>query len=372
VSFLTKTDSGRARRSGEDTATSAEETTRNIRQSLGKLTRRTPLRSSKGIVLATLLLFLLSWVVQPQSVGSSALRGMLPYAAILAIIALGQTLVVQQGGIDLSVPGMVSLSVVIVAHYSSTQPGMGGSTLWVAIGYAFAAILLAGLINGLLVSRARVAPIVATIGMNAVLYGVDVKISGGTPIAVPDSLSGFANRSVLGISSLAYLAVGAAIVVGFLVKKTVFGRRFEAVGANARAARAAGIVAGRYQLAAYVGASALYCMAGIVLAGLIQMPSAFQGDTYLMPSIAAVVIGGTSLFGGKGNIGATVVAAIFLTQLQQLVLITGASIGVQYLFQGGAIVVGVGVYSIKLNTLSGTIRRLTGRFTARRASVASS
>jgi ribose transport system permease protein len=171
---------------------------------------------------------------------------------------------------------------------------------------------------------------------------------------------------------LAYLAVGAAIVVGFLVKKTVFGRRFEAVGANARAARAAGIVAGRYQLAAYVGASALYCMAGIVLAGLIQMPSAFQGDTYLMPSIAAVVIGGTSLFGGKGNIGATVVAAIFLTQLQQLVLITGASIGVQYLFQGGAIVVGVGVYSIKLNTLSGTIRRLTGRFTARRASVASS
>jgi ribose transport system permease protein len=334
------------------------------------LNRKIPLRASRGIVIATLLLFFLSWVVQPQSVGVSALRGMLPYAAILALIALGQTLVVQQGGIDLSVPGMVSLSVVIVAHYSSTQPGIGGSQLWVAILYAFAAIMVAGLVNGLLVSRARVAPIVATIGMNAILYGVDIKISGGTPVAVPDSLSNFANRSILGISSLAYLAIAAAIVVGFVVKKTVFGRRFEAVGVSGRAARAAGIGAGRYQLAAYVGASALYCMAGIVLAGLIQLPSAFQGDTYLMPSIAAVVIGGTSLFGGRGNIGATVVAAVFLTQLQQLVLITGASTGVQYLFQGSAIVVGVGVYSVKFDRVSGSLRKLAGRVTARSASVA--
>ena len=72
------------------------------------------------------LLFLLSWIVQPESLGSAALSGMIPFASILAIVALGQTLVIQQGGIDLSVPGVVSLSGVIVSYYSSNEPGMGG------------------------------------------------------------------------------------------------------------------------------------------------------------------------------------------------------------------------------------------------------
>jgi ribose transport system permease protein len=129
-----------------------------------------------------------------------------------------------------------------------------------------------------------------------------------------------------------------------MVKKTVFGRRFEAVGANPRAARAAGVMSGYYQMAAYMGAALLYCSAGIFLAGLMQLPSAFQGDNYLMPSIAAVVLGGTSLFGGAGNLTAT-----------------GFSVGVQYLFQGGAIVVGVGVYSVKLKQVAALFRRSPGQ-----------
>lgn len=320
-----------------------------------------PLRSSGGILLATVLLFLLSSVVQPESLGTGALSGMIPFAAILALVALGQTLVIQQGGIDLSVPGVVSLSGVIVSYYSNNQPGMGGSTLGIALVYVFGAAVAAGLVNGLLVSRARVAPIVATIGMNALLYGVDIKISGGTPVAVPESLSHFANSTIFGVTTLAYVAVGVACLVTVIVKKTVFGRRFEAVGANARAARAAGVVSGRYQLVAYAGASVLYALGGILLAGLMTLPSSFQGDTYLMASIAAVVIGGTSLAGGTGNLAATVIAAVFLTQLQQLVLTTGLSVGVQYLFQGGAIIVGVGVYSLKLNKLTGLLRKLGAR-----------
>lgn len=330
------------------------------------------LRSSGGIALATILLFVLSWLTEPESLGSGALSGMIPFAAILAVVALGQTLVIQQGGIDLSVPGVVSLSGVIVAYYSNNQPGMGGSNLGMAIIYALVAALIAGLINGLLVSRARVAPIVATIGMNALLYGVNLKISGGTPVQVPDSLSNFVDYKIFGVTTLAYIAVGVTAIVIFLVKKTVFGRRFEAVGANARAARAAGVVSGRYQLAAYAGASVLYCMGGIFLAGLMSLPSAFQGDTYLMPSIAAVVLGGTSLFGGRGNLAATVIAALFLTQLQQLVLTSGSSVGVQFLFQGGAIIVGVAVYSLQWNTLTGLLRTMGERGPAPRSASGSS
>ncbi len=126
----------------------------------------------------------------------------------------------------------------------ATSPGIGTSTLGIAIVYAFAAAFIAGLINGLLVSRARVAPIVATIGMNAVLYGVNLKISGGTPVQVPESFSTFVDYKIFGVTTLAYIAVAATCLVTFIIKKTVFGRRFEAVGANARAARAAGVVAG--------------------------------------------------------------------------------------------------------------------------------
>ena len=309
------------------------------------------LRSTGGILLATILLFVFGGVVAPQSLDSAALSGMFPFAAVLAIVALGQTLVIQQGGIDLSVPGAISLSGVMVSYFGNGSVP-GNSTLGFALLLAFVVAAAAGLINGLLVSRIRVAPIVATIGMNALLYGVVLKISGGTPVAVPASLADFANGKVLGLSNLVYLAFAVAAAAVIVVKKTVFGRTFEAVGANARAARAAGVVANRYTLLAYATASCLYCLGGVLLAGLMTLPSPFQGDTYLMPSIASVVIGGTSLFGGVGNLAASAVAALFLTQLQQLVLTTGSSIGVQYLFQGAVIVVGVGVYSVNWKTIA--------------------
>jgi ribose transport system permease protein len=335
-----------------------------------------PLRSSRGIIGATILLFVISALVQPESLSSSALAGMIPFASVLALVALGQTLVIQQGGIDLSVPGVVSLSGVIVSYYSSNspgmEPGMGGSSLGIAIVYAVVIAFVAGLVNGLLVARARVAPIVATIGMNAVLYGIDVNVSGGTPVQVPDSLASFVDDRIFGVTTLFYIAIGMTIVVTFLIKKTVFGRTFEAVGANARAARAAGVVASRYQLAAYAGATVLYALGGIFLGGLMHLPSAFQGDGYLMPSIAAVVLGGTSLFGGAGNLTATLIAAFFLIQLQQLVLTTDAGVGVQFLFQGGAIIVGVAVYSLKLNRLTELLRTLGGRGMAPRGAGGSS
>jgi ribose transport system permease protein len=317
-------------------------------------------RSTGGILLATILLFVFGGLIAPQSLDSAALSGMFPFAAVLAVVALGQTLVIQQGGIDLSVPGTISLSGVVVSYFGNGSVP-GNTTLGLALVLAFLAAATAGLVNGLLVSRVRVAPIVATIGMNALLYGVVLKISGGTPVAVPDSLVAFANGKVFGLSNLVFLAVAVAAVTVVVVKKTTFGRTFEAVGANGRAARAAGVVADRYTLLAYVIASCLYCLGGVLLAGLMTLPSAFQGDTYLMPSIASVVIGGTSLFGGAGNLAASVVAALFLTQLQQLVLTTGSSIGAQYLFQGAVIVAGVGIYSVNWKTIAAFFQIFTAR-----------
>ncbi|WP_108610441.1 ABC transporter permease [Aminobacter sp. MSH1] len=307
-------------------------------------------RPTVGIFLATAILFVIGGIFVPQSVSSGAIYGMLPFASILVIVSLGQTLVIQQAGIDLSAPGIVSLSAVLVCYgYANDPIGLGSVAPYLVAAMVTAAC--AGFISGCLVTKLAIAPIVATLGMNALLYGLNMFISSGVPVPAPPSLTAFANGATFGINHLAYCALILALLANFVVKATVFGRTFEAVGASLRAARAAGIEADRYQISAYVGAAALYAIAGILLGSLMQTPSTQQGDSYLMLSIAATVLGGTSLFGGRGNLIATVVAAVFLTQLQQLVLTTGASLAVQYLFQGATILLGVAVYGTNLGAV---------------------
>ena len=103
------------------------------------------------------------------------------------------------------------------------------------------------------------------------------------------------------------IAVVLVIVIEFTVKRTAFGRRFEASGANAAAGRAAGLRGNRYQISAYLGAALLYCTAGVLLAGIVSQPDPFQGNNYLLPSVAAVALGGTSLLGGVGSVVASAV-----------------------------------------------------------------
>src|SRR3954464_15623926 len=146
-----------------------EESALKTRVAIPGLGRSTALLGSASIAIwvGTGLLFLISWIVEPQSVSHSSLLGMLPFAAILAITAIGQTLVIQQGGIDPSVPGMISITVVIMTRYPN---GDSGKVL-VALLLAFAVTMAAGLVSGAAISWIGVTPIVATLGMNALLYG---------------------------------------------------------------------------------------------------------------------------------------------------------------------------------------------------------
>ncbi len=301
-------------------------------------------RRSAGIWIATGLLFAVSQVFEPRSLGSSALAALWPFASLLILAAVGQTLVVQQRGIDLSVPGFISLTVVLVTHIPDGNSGKLGA----AIILAYAISLAAGLVNGLMVTRIGITPIVQTLGMNAVLYGIDLAVSQGTPTQTTSALESFTSRSVAGIPLPLTVAIVAVAVVEFTTKRTGFGRRFEACGANAAAGRAAGLRGERYQISAYLGAAFLYCTAGVLLAGIVSQPDPFQGDSYLLPSVAAVALGGTSLLGGVGSAVASAMGALFLSQLQQFVLATGASAAVQNLVQAGALALAVMVYSLRL------------------------
>jgi ribose transport system permease protein len=308
--------------------------------------------ASAVIVVGTVLLFAISAIVEPQSTSQGAINGMLPFAAVLAIAAVGQTLVIQQGGIDLSVPGMISLTVVIMTHH----PAGDSSKLPEALLLAYGCAIVAGLIAGTIVSRIGITAIVTTLGMNALEYGVNLQVSNGTTATTTSSLQSFVSGSVLGIKTPVAVAIAIALVVALIVKRTVIGRRFEAVGASPRAARAAGLEITRYQIGAYVGANLLYCSAGVLLAGIVQSPSAFQGDTYLLPTVAAVVLGGTSLLGGRGSVIATAVGALFISQLDQFVLTSGVKSAVQYLVQAGALAIGIAIYSVPWGRLKERFR----------------
>ena len=194
-------------------------------------------------VLSTLVLIVICLLFAPSSMSWGALSGSLPFAAIIAIVGLGQLLVVQQGGFDLSLPGAVSLAVVVSTHY----PQQDNALLYQAVLVALAFALAAGLLNGILVSIFRLNAIIATIGVNALLYGAVFAVSGGVPSITTELLAEIAGGETFGLPNSVYFALAALLVVSFVMKKTVVGRRFEAIGANPLAARAAGhgaVVAG--------------------------------------------------------------------------------------------------------------------------------
>jgi ribose transport system permease protein len=297
---------------------------------------------------------LASDLAAPSSLDRGTLLTMLPFASALAIAALGQTLVVMQGGIDLSVAGGLSLYVVILTKYPA---GVNGRLL-PAIGIALLAAVAAGLVNGFLIGRLRLNPIVATLGTNALLFGAVLWYSAGIPTTTTARLSRMGGGLWLGIPIPVYIAVIATAVVTVMIKLTPRGRRFEAVGANATSAYTAGIQVRRYAGGAYVGAQLLYCLAAIVHASIVNQPTAYEGNNYLLPSVAAVVLGGTSLLGGRGNLVASAIAALFLSQLDQFVLALGVTYATRILVQAGALAVGVALYTIDWRAIG---RRLSRR-----------
>jgi ribose transport system permease protein len=291
-----------------------------------------------AIMLATALLYVVSPFLAEGSLSASSALSVFSFASILAIAAIGQTLVIQQGGLDLTVPGVISLAAVLVSKY----PDGDNSALlfWAAL--AIACGILSGLICGIAITRFRVTPLVATLAVNALLYGLVLYLTKGTTThEVPLLLDQFAVGSIFGVPLLAVVALIAIIVVEAGIRSTVIGRRFVAIGASARAARAAGMRVAPYKIATYAFAGAMYAFAGVLLAGYLGIPSLLVGDSYLLPTITVVVLGGTSLLGGAGSVAATAIGAIFLIQLQQVTVGMGAKTSSQFIIQAMIIILGM-------------------------------
>lgn len=310
-----------------------------------------------AVWLATGLLFAVSPLLAPGSDSHSALLSTLPFAAILAIAAIGQTLVIQQRGLDLSVPGMITLSTIVVTKVAQGTDGR----LPEAIGLVALACLASGLVSGIAITRFGVTPLVATLGVNALLTGVVLQItSGASTYSATPGLGRFALDKTAGIPNTVIIAVVVVVIFATLARTTVIGRRFVSAGASPAAAHVAGVRVKRYELATYMLASLTYGAAGVLVAGYLGTPGIGAGDNYLLPTIAAVVLGGTSLAGGNGSVAATAIGAVFLTQLEQVVLGMGAPASVQLVIQGSIIALGMALRHVPF----ARIRPLFHRFSA--------
>jgi ribose transport system permease protein len=291
------------------------------------------------VYIALLLLVAVALTWAPATLSGVALRAVAPYGAVLGIAALGQMLVIMTGGIDLSVPGTMSLAAVIMV-------GIGDGSderIWIAIATAVVAAAIVGLVNGILIGGLKLNGLIITLAVGLIVVGVVNRYGSTFPVQspVPPGLSDWTSTRILGVSPIFWIGVGLTIVLIVGLRYTAVGRRFQAVGANPVASHVVGVRVTLNQILVYVVAAVFYAIAGVALAGLLRTPGVAVGSTYLLGPIAAVVIGGASLTGGLASPLSTFAAALFLTGLNQMLRTMGLPTALQFVVFGVVIIGGM-------------------------------
>lgn len=267
----------------------------------GVLDRLAPLVFLAGLSVALAL-------ARPTFAQADNLLTMVRQSAVIIVVAIGQTLLMISGGIDLSVGSVLALSTIVAAvlHGAGVSPIVGGIAA-VATGCA------AGLANGLVTTKARVPAFIATLGMMGMARGLALVLSRAVSLPIPDayrSLGGhvwFFGAAVLAVGFAAYLTLS----------RTSFGRNMYAVGGSREAARLSGVDVERHLIKTFAMNGLIVGIAGVLLMarlGVVASPT--SGEGYELDSIAAAVIGGTSLFGGQGSVGGSVIGALIMVVLR--------------------------------------------------------
>jgi ribose transport system permease protein len=266
-------------------------------------------------------------------------------ASYLGIIAGGQTLVILTGGIDLSIAWNLNLAAIFLTQLSETMP-VGAAAL-IALGSA----CLVGTINGLGVAYLRIPSLVMTLGMNAVLAGVTLVYTNGSPQGdAPQFTRDLAVGRIGGMIpwALIFWAIFSAALI-FLLRRTVYGKRLYAIGNNPKAAYLSGVPVRRVLVLTYALCGLCAGLGAFMLTGYSQQSYLGMGDLYVLPAIAAVVIGGTSILGGSGGYAGTIAGAITVVLLQNVLQIVGINPAGQQILYGLIILLMLFVYGRSAN-----------------------
>jgi ribose transport system permease protein len=275
----------------------------------------------------------------------TSIKAMLVLASFLGIAAIGQTLAILLGGIDLSVPFIIGAANVMVAHLS------GGEGWSFAIAAAFVLGLAAavGAVNGYLSERFGIHPLIVTLALGsvvsgAVLVATDAKVTGSSPEWLGRFVSPAQDTWVIPLPPVVALWALLALVVAVVMSRTGAGRRLYATGANPAAAELALTRTGRVWTGAFAASAACSALAGILLSGFSGAGQFAIGNPYLFTTIAAVVIGGTSLLGARGDYFRTVLGALILIEITTILAGVGFDVPLQQVALGILIVAVVALY----------------------------
>ncbi|WP_425148660.1 ABC transporter permease [Deinococcus sp.] len=281
---------------------------------------RTPPIIALGLAV---LLLLIGEGVRSGFASPEQIANILRITAFLGIVAIGQTLVVLAGGegIDLSVGAVMTLGAVIVYRFTAGHNELLIPVLLTALAAGF----LIGVVNGLGVALVRIPPLVMTLGMTGVVKGLILVVTGGRISgAMPPIMANIVSASwVAGLAGSVFIWVLLGVGVSLLLQRTRYGKAVYAVGASPRAARLSGMRVERLTVLTYGLSGMFAALAGAVLLGYTQSVFITLGDSYTLPSIAAVVLGGTTLAGGVGGYAGTMTGALVLTLISSLLITLG-------------------------------------------------
>lgn len=299
------------------------------------------IRAAGAVWLAVIGLYVVSGLISPAMFQWSQVLNILQVASFLGVIALGQTIVVLTGGIDLSQAGVVTLTNIVA---TSLMLGQNDQIAY-AVVVCIAISLLAGLVNGAMTAIIGITPLIATLGSNSILFGAALIYTGGAPRgeAAP-AFEVLGNGTLGGVPAPTIIWIMVALAMLWLSRGTVFGRWLYATGANSRAAALMGVPVERVTIGAYMLSALTACFGGLLLTAYIGSPSLGIGNPFLFTTIAAVVVGGAALTGGVGGILATVGGAVFITELTSFTNIVRMSSGSQFIVQGVIILASVLAY----------------------------
>jgi len=286
-----------------------------------------------GIALALVLLVVVTTVKTPRFLSAQSIKDLLLGSTILAILAIGQAIVVITRNVDLSVGSILGITAFATGTLFKSHPG---APIVLALLVGVAVGVAAGAVNGGLIASARVPALVVTLGTLYVFRGLDYTWATGRQVNAADMPHGFltmGTKTVLGVPVLALFAVAVLLVAGFVLRSYRSGRELYAIGSDPEAARLSGIPVGRRVFCAFVASGALAGLAGVLYASRFGTVDANAGLGMELNVVAAVVVGGVAIFGGSGSVYGAVLGAVLLTTIGSALPV----LGINPFWQGAAV-----------------------------------
>ncbi|QSR28504.1 sugar ABC transporter permease [Nocardioides aromaticivorans] len=288
-----------------------------------------------GFLLALVVVFSVS---TPRFLTDDNLVGILTSVAFIGVVSLGQTMVIIAGGFDLSVAGVAPLAAVVYA-----QQVNDGRPILLAVGIALAAGAAVGVVNGLIVTKGGINPLITTLGMLSISGGIAFSLVSGQSVPIDDLAAGFmAETDLFWVPNQVWLFALAAVALAVVLRFTVYGRSLYAIGGNREAARLAGMRTDALAVSTYVASGAFAALGGVILASQLLAGDGNLGKDAALLSVAAVVLGGGSLLGGAGGALGTAAGVLVLGTLANGLTLLHVSTFYQQIATGAVLLVAVG------------------------------